>query len=286
MFRRLRKINSYIRDARASKLDEWVHNIQVCDTLPNIFLHIHTILVEFINKKLYVNSDEYFYLMKCGNYILNTKYITNSKHVQYKYMVALYFLNYIKQLTTYEYRDKYQFNINEYIKTCYNNVLAESVPRSRNFNYTPHHTDNTEIYAVKQANSEMRCIYMNLKKIIYVKKWNHSINSKVFCIMLEYLEDNNYNATEIPASYITKDALLTDTELLLLDVTQKEMDLLFGIHNLDTNDVVIQENDELDDTVIINEPEMGDLSIKDTMQNNEADSQEEAEDVIYPDEYE
>jgi hypothetical protein len=265
MFNRLRKINSYIRDARTSKLHNWVHNIQVCDTLPNIFLHIHTILVEFINKKLYVNSEEYFYLMKCGNYILNAKYITNSKIGQYKYMVALYFLNYIKQLTTHEFRDKYVCNINEYIKTCYNDVLVEST---------------------LQSTAEMRCIYMNLKKIIYVKKWNHSINSKVFCIMLEYLEDNNYIATEIPASYIAKDALLTDTELLMLDVTQKDMDLLFGVCNHATNDVVIQENDEIDDTVVISESEMGDLSIKETTQNNEAESQEEPEDVIYPDEYE
>lgn len=264
MVNRLRKINSYIRDARASKLNEWVHNIQVCDTLPNIFLHIHKILVEFINRKIYVNSDEYFYLMKCGNYILNTKYITNSKYVQYKYMVALYFLNYIKQLTTYEFRDKYECNLNEYIKTCYNNVFVEST---------------------QQTNAEMRCIYMNLKKIVYVKKWNHSINSKVFSIMLEYLEDSNYIVTEIPASYITKDALLTDTELLMLDVTQQEMDLLFGVYNINTNDVIIQEHDELDDTVVINEPEMGDPLIN-TMQNNEEESQEEPEDVIYPDEYE
>lgn len=272
MIARLRKINNHIRGARKYKLHGWVRGILLSDsdTLTNIYSHIHAILVAFIKRRIHVHSDEYFYLMKCGNDILNTACVDSpnkSQYTQYKYMMAVYFLNYIKKLTTYDFRNNYVCNINEYVKTCYNNILMDT---------------NTDTHI------EMRHIYMNLKKIIYVKKYLYSINSKVFSIMLDYWQHNDYNITEIPASYITKDAVLTDNELEMLEVTQKQMNSLFGTYGAGKKDVVIQElNDEpdTDDTTVVGEPELVDQPTN-TAQHDTDESQDEPEEGIYPDEYE
>lgn len=267
MMVRLRKINNNIREARAYNLQEWVNGILLSEpyTLKNIYSHIHAILVAFIKNIIYVNSEEYFFLMKCGNAILNTGYINNpnkSKYIQYKYMIGLYFLNHIKKLTTYDFRNQYVCNINEYIRTCYNNILMDNSQQDNTIN-------------------EMRYIYMNLKKIVHVKKYPYSIDSKIFSIMLEYWQHNNYNITEIPASYIIKDAVLTDTELAMLNVTQHEMDTLFGAYS--SKDIIIKFNDESDATDTAVTVESCDQPIN-TAQNDADESPDEAEEGVYPDE--
>jgi hypothetical protein len=293
MIASLRKINNQIRNARASKLQVWVRGILRCDpdNLTNIYSHIHTILLAFIKRKQHVNSEEYFYLIKCGNAILNTEYITNpnkSQYVQYKYMMALYFLNYIKMLTTHDFRNKYVCNINEYVRTCYNNILVNAGQQNN-------------------ANIEMRHIYMNLKKIAYVKQYPYAIDSKIFSkifsIMLDYWQDADYNITEIPASYIIKDRILSYDELSNLAVSQHEMNLLFGAYfaNGKGNNIVIEiNNDEhaingindingcndindINDT-FVEEPDVSDVN-PNIIQNDENDAQEENDEYVYPDDY-
>lgn len=214
---RLKSINTYIKLSTANRLKKYETTIlnYYNTNQHNIFVHMHKILLDFINKKLTTNCEEYYNIMKCGSILLDIYHNDTSNisdmgkvnYLQIKNIIALFLLNYIScRLLTYSYKKEYIYDLDEYIKSNYRDMRDEYM-------------------------SQFIQLYSNLKKIIYVKKYPYSVNAEIYSILLEYYARNEYNITDIPASDIISDVILSDNELSEYDVLEHEIDSMFKYIN-------------------------------------------------------
>jgi hypothetical protein len=300
---RLKSINDEIRQMITDNICKYESAILNCHCeIPNnIYTHIYTILSDFINRKLTTNRDEYYYLMKCGS-ILLTDFIKlestigskillhpnttskdslshdnlrlggtasqgNQNKTIHKTIVALYYLNYIRRkLLPYAYKQKYMCDLDDYIAMYYSDMIT---------NYK----------------SAILQIYGNQKKILYVKKYPYNIDSKIFCTLIEYFVNMDYVIDDIPASYIIKDTILTDNELALFEVTQREVDILFGYNtmtysNMDMtaiNNMVDEDIDDIQSIAIVDDLEPYEQG---NGQQPNDEEQDEEDDYSYNDDFE
>lgn len=262
-------------------------------SITDIFTHIRTILITFKKGNIIIDNECYYYVMYCGNILLSAimfsdyrdhrdhrnhhDYQTNDKlTLQSKYIMALFFLNYIKKFTTHEFRNNYVCNLNEYISSFYKNI-----------------------YNSKSDITSMIMVYMNLKKIVYVKKYPYLIDGKIFSIMLDYWVLNNYTISEIPTTYIKSDIILQDNELSAFDVYKRDIDKLFGtylniahatpqLESIDDSHLEIEVEIDLDQDQDISTNKNDDVGIDDIesvigIQNDEYISIDEVDINVYQD---
>lgn len=263
MVAQLRAINTKLREIHNQnirKYEQCIYNNKY-HGIANIYSHIQSILYAFKKKHLTLNSEDYYYIMYCGDIILSTT-IDNGSAPDSKYIMAIFFLNYLVRFTTHEYRNTYPCNIIEFIHTYYKNKNSES-----------------DVTA-------MMMVYSNLKKIVYVKKYPYMFDGKIFSTMLNHWGSNDHIICEILASYINTDCILYAHELSAFDVSKRDIDMLFGTY------LSIAKYDRNNTTTIINEPEpeqdltatqtTNDIDDLDTVGiKNEDVSTDEAEEYVY-----
>lgn len=263
VIKQLRAINNKLRDIHYQKLRSYEQCIYSNDyhSMTNIYTHIKSILYAFKKRHLPLNSEDYYYIMYCGDLILSAM-VDKSSTPDSKYIMGLFFLNYIIRFTTHEYRNTYPCNIIEYIHNCYKNNNSE------------------------RGVSAMMMVYSNLKKIVYVKKYPYIIDGKIFSTMLNHWVSNNYIICEIAASYINADCILYAHELSAFDVSKRDIDMLFGTY------LSIVKDRQNNAAAVINEPEYDQESTPTPTTNdiddldaagilNEDVSTDEAEEYVY-----
>lgn len=259
----LRAINTKLHDIHNQKLrsyEQCIYNNEY-HGMTNIYTHIKSILYAFKKKHLTLNSEDYYYIMYCGDIILSAL-VDKSSTPDSKCIMALFFLNYLIRFTTHEYRNTYPCNIIEYIHTCYKNNNSE------------------------RDVSAMTMVYSNLKKIVYVKKYPYMFDGKIFSILLNHWASNNYTVCEIPASYINAECILYAHELSEFDVSKRDIDILFGtylsIAKDDRNNTTAVINDSEHDQDPASTPTTNDIDDLDTVGiENEDVSTDEAEEYVY-----
>lgn len=292
LYLRLCKINNNIRAGRIANLKKYENTLYLYKYkgINNIFSHIQSILFAFKKKYIALNTDEYYNIMYCGSILMaanfdkKNNYYTGLQAVNklhfnekggmldevsvkdtenYKFMMGLYFLNYINQFIPHDFKNNYICDIDDFIKQCY--------------------TGNNSI----NDNNTMRLIYSNLKKIVYVKKYPYGIDSKIFGIMLDHWKSDNYLIKEIPATYIKSDAVISDKDFFAFEVSKRDIDIVFGIYLHIAKEVAVSDTlDDLDIITITNT----DIIVDDTepytiIKNDEHISSDEAEEYVQDDDF-
>lgn len=266
----------------------------------NIFTHIQAILIALKKKQIPICSENYYHIMYCGNILLtaNSMIYYNKQNgigvtsqnnvsptfnfkpntgdcksnvdavalhsecnpVQTVEIMALFFLNYLKNLTTYEFRNSYICNLNDYIKYYYTSNFSENI-------------------------SPLLTVYKNLKKIVYIKQYSYGIDSKIFGTVLDNWKTAEYNICEIPSSYIKQGVILSDTEIARFDVNKHDLDVLFGLFVQDVYECATQNiTDDLDaPTIVVQVNNSNDIDEPVVEQQNDAPDLSDEEYVYHAD---